>query len=83
MQNGLGGSKPQEMPILCGFSELLRSPTYCCVRECKLSKIVEILFLTGLCNSIMYAKIRAKNWATLFEIVPSKESKSKGVAQFT
>lgn len=30
----------------------------------------------------MYAKIWAKNWATLFEIDPSKEPKIKSVAQF-
>lgn len=82
MQIGLGGSKPQEMLSSWGFSELLRSPTYCCVRECKLSKIVEILLLTGLCNSIMYAKTRVKNWTTLFEINTSKEPKIKSVTQF-
>jgi hypothetical protein len=31
---------------------------------------------------IMYAKIRVKNWATFYEIDPSKEPKIKSVAQF-
>ena len=48
----------------------------------KTSKILEKLCLAGPVGSIMYAKFRAKNWATLFEIDPSKELKIKSVAQF-
>lgn len=68
MQNGLGGSKPKDMPISCGFSELLLPSDCYRIGRCELSKIVEMLFLTAFRNSIMYAKTRAKNWATLFEI---------------
>ena len=45
-------------------------------------EILEKISLTDLMGFIMYAKIRAKNWATLFEITPSKEAKIKSVAQF-
>ena len=47
-----------------------------------LSIIVEMLFLTAFHRAIMYAKIWAKNWATLYEIAPSKGLKIKSVAQF-
>ena len=39
------------------------------------------LSLTGFAGINMRTKIRAKNWATLFEISPSKETKIKSVAQ--
>ena len=45
-------------------------------------EILEELSLTGLMGIIMYAKIRAKNRATLFEITPSKDAEIKSVAQF-
>lgn len=48
----------------------------------KNSKIPIKLSLEIFKDSFMYAKIRAKNWATLFEIDHSKESKIKSVAQF-
>ena len=46
-----------------------------------LSIIVEMLFLTAFHRAIMYAKIWAKNWATLYEIAPSKGLKIKSVPQ--
>ena len=82
MQNGLGGSNAEKWPISCGFSELLLPFDCYRIGRCELSKIVEMLFLTAFHSCIMYAKIRAKNWATLFEINTSKEAKIKSVAQF-
>ena len=48
----------------------------------KAHEIFVELSLTDFMGFIMYAKIRAKNWATLFEIDSSEESKIKSVAQF-
>ena len=40
-------------------------------------EILEKISLTDLMGFIVYAKIREKNWATLFEITPRRRQKSK------
>ena len=61
---------------ISGTFSLYRYPQYIDTKN------LENFILPDLVDIIMYAKIRAKNWATLFEIDPSKEPKIKSVAQF-
>ena len=76
------GFKVPKTPSSCGILELLRRPCNDREQSRKNSKILKKLSLAGFEGTIMYAKIRAKNWATLYEIDRSKEGKIKSVAQF-
>ena len=64
------------------FSELLSRSCRCGALIGKPQKMLDRISLKDLSDGVMYAKIRAKNWATLFEIAPSTEPKIKSVAQF-
>ena len=48
----------------------------------KAHEIFVELSLKDLMSFIMYAKIRAKNWATLFEITPFKGGKNQKCSPF-
>ena len=73
MQIDLGGSNAVKQPSLCGSSELLHRPGNLHVPTRKPTGMGKKSSLTAFCSSIMYAKIRADNWATLYEIDPSNE----------
>ena len=47
----------------------------------KPQKMLDRISLKDLSDGVMYAKIRAKNWATLLKITPQKVPKIKSVAQ--
>ena len=55
MQIGLGGSKPKEMPSLCGSSELFSHYFRFGVLFGTPQKILERVSLTDLLHGIMYA----------------------------
>ena len=64
------------------FSELLSRSCRCDALIGKTQKMLDRISLKDLSDGVMYAKIRAKNWATLLKIKPQKVPKIKSVAQF-